>query len=149
MLCVLQQQTHYENCQTMRETPRDLLLIAPRPHRKRQEHSVAADITRPSHTPVRSLHPASSSEPQQVLLDPSPFPDVSPSACCTSFVFDPGTVSRRFSASFQNVTRAPAESRHPDRRLPLQETQKRSLVPATQRLNRQATSVCVVARCLS
>ena len=70
-------------------------------HPKRAEQPVTADITRPPHTDVRRIHPASSSEPQQMLLDPSPFLDVSTSAWSTSFVFDPNTVSWRLSASIE------------------------------------------------
>ena len=71
--------THYDN----------LLSTTPRPHRKQDEQPVTAEITRPSHTPVTSLHPASSCELQQVLLDPFPFLDVLSLACCASLVSDP------------------------------------------------------------
>ena len=58
-----------------------------------------SECTKPSHTPdVRSLRQASSSEPQQVVFNPSPFVSFSTPACCTSFVFDPGTVSGHISA---------------------------------------------------
>ena len=51
----------------------NLLPFTPRRHRKREEQLVTAEITRPCHTPNKSLHLASRSELQQVVLDPSSF----------------------------------------------------------------------------
>ena len=67
------------------------------PNRKREEQPVTTDISRPSHTLVTSLHPTSSSDPQQVLLDRSSFLTFRHRLRCTSFVCDPGTLSWRFS----------------------------------------------------
>ena len=52
-----------EDCQLLRDIP----------HTANKEQPVTAHTSRPADALVRSLHPASSSEHQQVLLDPSLF----------------------------------------------------------------------------
>ena len=99
-----QQQIHYENCQSLRDSPHCQLSLTsypPAPPHRNERNNLSQPTTRDYSYSVRSLHPASSCEPQLVLLDPSSFLDVLPFACCASFVSDPSTMSWRSSASFE------------------------------------------------
>ena len=95
-----QQQTHYENCQNLRDTPHIQLSLTSYPPVPRHRNILSQPTTRDQSYSVRS-HPASSCERQPVLIDPSPFLDVSSLDGCASFVCDTGTISWRLSASFE------------------------------------------------
>ena len=66
---------HYENCHNLRDTNAQLSLTChpPAPPHLNEKNTLSKPTTRNHSYSVKSLHPALSCEPQQVLLNPSSF----------------------------------------------------------------------------